>query len=128
MKHRILILIAAISFLLPSHAGANVSEENFKIDTTADLVALCGVSAEDPNAVAAIHMCHGYVMGLVHMHILLGRPLDGRFFCVSDEERPTRDQFIASFVGWSQARPENQSEEAANGVLQWVADTYPCNE
>ena len=59
MKHRILILIAAISFLLPSHAGANVSEENFKIDTTADLVALCGVSAEDPNAVAAIHMCHG---------------------------------------------------------------------
>lgn len=114
--------------VLPASARANVTEANFKLDTMADLVALCGVGAEDPNADSAIHMCHGYVLGLIHMHILLGKPLNGRFFCVSDEDRPTRDEFVAKFVSWSQDHPEHSSKEAAEGVIKWVADTYPCSE
>ena len=128
MQKHLLVLIFAGLLVLPSSAQANVTEANFKLDTTADLVALCGVAAEYPNVDAAIHMCHGYVLGLIHMHILLGKPLNGRFFCVSDEQRPTRDEFVAKFVGWSRSHPEHSSKEAADGVLRWVADTYPCSE
>jgi len=111
-----------------SAARAEVTEENFRIDTTKDLVALCSVDASDPNAVAAIHMCHGYVMGLVHFHIVMGRALEGSIYCMEDAKRPTRDQTIAMLVEWSKAHPEYDSLEAVDGVLQWAADTYPCSE
>jgi len=122
--------VMGVAFLvaLSSGASANVTEENFRLDTTRDLVALCGVDAGDPNAVAAIHMCHGYVTGLVHFHIVMGRALEGRVYCMKDETRPTRDQAVSMFVEWSKAHPEYDATEAVDGVLQWAADTYPCSE
>jgi hypothetical protein len=105
-----------------------VTEENFRLDTTRDLIALCGVDAGDPHAVAAIHMCHGYVTGLVHFHIVMGRALEGRVYCMDDQNRPTRDQVIAMLVEWSRARPQHDSLEAVDGVVRWAADTYPCNK
>jgi hypothetical protein len=111
-----------------SAARAEVTEENFLIDTTKDLVALCSVDASDPNAIAAIHMCHGYVMGLVHFHILVGRALEGSVFCLDEAQRPTRDEAITTMVAWSRSHPEHDSKEAANGVVLWAADTYPCSE
>ena len=122
------VVIVAFLLALPSTARANVTEENFRLDTMRDLIALCGVGAEDPNAVAAIHMCHGYVMGLTHFHIVMGRALEGHLYCMEDQERPTRDQLIAMLVEWSRARPEHDSMEAVDGVLQWAADAYPCSE
>ena len=113
---------------LPTRARATVTDENFGLDTTKDLIALCGVDAEDPYAVAAIHMCHGYVMGLVHFHIMMDRALEGRIYCMEDAERPTRDQAIDMLVKWSRAHPEYDSLEAVDGVVQWAADTYPCSE
>ena len=125
---RKLACVASLLIILSSLARANVTEENFMLDTTQDLIALCGVDAEDPNAVAAIHMCHGYVMGLVHFHIMMGRALEGRIYCMAGAKRPTRDQAIDMLVIWSRAHPEYDSVEAVDGVVQWAADTYPCSE
>jgi hypothetical protein len=119
--------VVALSIVF-SAARAAVTEENFQIDTTKDLIALCSVDASDPNAVAAIHMCHGYVMGLVHFHILVGRALEGSVFCLEEAQRPTRDEAIALLVAWSRQYPEHDSKEAANGVVRWAAETYPCSE
>jgi hypothetical protein len=122
------VVFVAFLLALPSAVRANVTEENFRLDTTRDLIALCGVDTNDPNATAAIHMCHGYVTGLVHFHIMMGRALEGRIYCMDDQKRPTRDQAIAMLVEWSRAHPEHDSMEAIDGVLQWAADTYPCSE
>ncbi len=111
-----------------SGARAKVMEENFRLDTMRDLIALCGVDNGDPNAIAAIHMCHGYVMGLTHFNILMGRALEGTVYCIKEGERPTRDQFIGLLVTWSGNHPEHDSMEAIDGVLQWASDTYPCEE
>ncbi len=119
--------IVTISIVF-SAARAEVTEEHFRIDTTKDLVALCSVDASDPNAVAAIHMCHGYVMGLVHFHIMMDRALEGRIYCMEGAKRPTRDQAIGMLVIWSRGHPEYDSLEAVDGVVQWAADTYPCSE
>ncbi len=119
--------VVALSIVF-SAARAEVTEENFQIDTTKDLIALCSVDASDPNAVAAIHMCHGYVMGLIHFHILIGRVLEGSVFCMDDAQRPSRDAAIAKLVAWSRNHPEHDSKEAVNGVVQWAAETYPCSE
>ena len=72
---RQLACAASVALLLAvsSAARANVTEQDFSLDTMEDLIDLCGVEASDPNAVAAIHMCHGYLTGLVHFHIVMGR-------------------------------------------------------
>ena len=119
---------AALLLALPSTAGASVTEENFMLDTMGDLVALCGVDAQDPNAVAAIHMCHGYLTGLVHFHIVMGGALEGEIYCMEGEARPSRDQAVALIVDWSRAHPEHDSMEAVDGVLKWAADAYPCSK
>jgi hypothetical protein len=118
----------ALLLAISSTARANVTVENFKLDTMGDLMALCGVDAQDPNAIAAIHFCHGYFTGLVHFHIVMGRALEGYIYCMKDDERPTRDQAIAMIVEWSRAHPEYNSLEAVDGVLKWAAETYPCSE
>ncbi len=128
MRNLAYVACVAILLALPVNARANVTEENFRLDTLQDLIALCGVDAEDPYAVAAIHMCHGYVMGLVHFHIMMDRALEGRIYCMGEAERPTRDQAIAMLVKWSRAHPDHDSMEAVDGVVQWAADTYPCSE
>lgn len=123
-------LACAVTFLmlLPALAQAAVTERNFTLDTTGDLIALCGVDPQDPRAVAAIHMCHGYVLGLMHFHIVMGRALEGHVYCMDDAERPTRDQAIALLVRWSRTNPQHDSLEAVDGVLQWATETYPCGE
>lgn len=125
---RKLALAIALLLLLPSLAQAGVTEQDFTLDTTEDLIDLCGVDPQDPHAVAAIHMCHGYVLGLMHFHIVIGRALEGHAFCMDDAERPTRDQAIALLVQWSRANPQHNSLEAVDGVLQWATETYPCSE
>ena len=42
----------ALLFAVSSTARADVTEQDFMIDTMGDLMALCGVDAADPNAVA----------------------------------------------------------------------------
>ena len=127
MRKLAIATVVALWALAPQTGAASVTEDHFRIDTFKDLVALCGVSASDPNANAAIHMCHGYVIGLVHFHELMGRALDGTVFCMAEDKRPTRDAAIHMLVRWSNEHPEYNSEEAIDGVLRWAAAQYPCN-
>ena len=73
MKKLACAAVVALSAMVSQQGLASVTEDSFRLDTFKDLVALCGVAASDPNASAAIHMCHGYVTGLVHFHELMGR-------------------------------------------------------
>ena len=123
---RKLVCAAILSMFLPSLAQAGVTEQDFTLDTTEDLVDLCSVDPQDPHAAAAIHMCHGYVLGLMHFHTVIGRALDAHVYCMDDAERPTRDQAIVLLVQWSNANPQHDSLEAVDGVLQWAVETYPC--
>ncbi len=127
MKKLACAAVVALLAMVSQQGLASVAEDSFRLDTFKDLVALCGVEASDPNANAAIHMCHGYVIGLVHFHELMGRALDGTVFCMAEDQRPARDAAIDMLVRWSRGHPEYDSEEAIDGVLRWAAAKYPCS-
>lgn len=118
------ILGVLIGYSVP--AGAKVTERNFRLESLGDLVALCGVSADDPDAAAAIHMCHGYVIGLAQFHGLLDKALEGSVYCIPENAKPTRNQAIGQLVDWSRQHPDQNEQLAINGVLVWLADEYPC--
>ena len=109
-------------------ARADVTEENFRLRTTTDLVALCGVSRSDPNAAAAIHFCEGFYLGLDHFAEAVGRPFRNTLYCPPDNLQLTRDQVVAMVVTWHRRNPQYGAEAPLNGIVRWAAATWPCKK
>ena len=128
MKRVLLVILAAAFVSLAPRAQAAVTPENFRLETLGDFTALCGVRPEDPNAMAAIHMCHGFVVGVSQFHQLFDRALEGSVYCIEEDERPSRDAAIDMLVAWSKAHPEYDSEAPIEGVLRWASERFPCEE
>jgi hypothetical protein len=112
---------------LPASAqrGA-ISGETFTAGTTGALARLCGATAQEPAYAAAIHFCHGVLVGSGQtsdsMHKRQGtRP----GFCLPTPS-PTLDQVAASFVAWSAANPQFEGMRAADGLMRFAAAQYPC--
>ena len=94
--------------------------------TTGDLVALCSTPPSDSAQAAAVSFCHGFALGAVTVeleHEQASRM--AKLFCLP-EPRPTVRQGIAAFVSWANASPARLSEPAADGLLRYLSETYPC--
>jgi len=117
---------AATLSLISVVAKADVTADNFVLRTAGDLCALCSVSPDDPNAIAAIHFCHGYALGLDHYGEATGRVFRNRLYCPPADMHLTRDQSVAMFVAWCRENPQHMSETPTDGVLRWSMETWPC--
>jgi hypothetical protein len=117
------LFIAA--WLAPPAFGA-VTEEDFTLKTTANLLNLCSVAADDPRAREAIHMCHGYLVGALHFYEaeVAGSPGE-RLVCLP-EKRPARDEAIAMFVQWAEVRPLFFLELPVQTEFRFFSETWPC--
>ncbi len=123
---RRLVTAMALTGALATPAFA-VDEEVFLIDTTADLARLCGAQPGADFYAQAVQMCQGYMMGVHHFHEALALELDNDIYC--DElapTRPTRNEIMESFTAWVAATPGVGETEALDGLLQWAAQTFPC--
>lgn len=120
--------IGCVAALLLSSAvsAAPVSKEHFMLRTTGDLIALCGVSRDDPNAIAAIHFCHGYYVGLDQYAAVTGRAFRNRLFCPPEGAKLTRDQAIGMLVDWHRKHPQYASEAPFDGIVRFAMATWPC--
>ncbi len=123
-----ILFAAAVSVAATLSSGAGAAEpEAFLIDTAADLARLCAAPAEHPNHAAAIHMCHGYIVGAHHFHAVFAEALGGGVYCIERvEPRPTRDEVAAAWVAWVGQTPGAGDKEALTALLEWAASTYPC--
>ena len=120
------IAIALTSVLAAGTVSAAVTEQNFLLNTTGDLVALCGVNKDDPNAIAAIHFCHGYALGLDHYGAATDRVFRNKLYCIPEGTTVTRNQFIEMFVKWAADNPQYMSELPFDGLLRFAMSIWPC--
>src|SRR5690349_1397581 len=88
--------------LAAAPAAAQVSQQNFRGGTTGDLAALCGASPQDPEGIAAIAWCHGFMIATGQYHRELSAPggVQRPLFCLPNPA-PTLDEARASFVAWA---------------------------
>ncbi|BBK31543.1 hypothetical protein EDC65_0345 [Stella humosa] len=116
---------ACLSAALP--ATAAVTQDDFLVARTSNLVALCTVEPQDPLGSQALHFCHGYMAGVADQYQALGSPRPGapRPFCLPDQ-RPTRSQAIGMFVEWVKANPAEASAEAVDSLFRFARATWPC--
>lgn len=109
-------------------AKADITAENFLLKTTADLIALCSVDGKGKDDVAAIHFCHGYLVGLTQFHAVVNKLFEGKIYCVNDKNRPSRNDAIAMFVKWGKSNAQYHKELPLNGLLRWAGEAYPCDK
>ena len=125
MTPKRIVLLVLIVFLLPGLAAA-VTEQDFKVKTTQDLVNLCTVNGDDPLYFQAINFCHGYFVGAFHYYEAMSSgPKGVQFVCVPDP-RPSRNEAIHMLMEWVEDHPQYLKETPVNSQFRFLMETWPC--
>ncbi|MGE0224184.1 MAG: Rap1a/Tai family immunity protein [Acetobacteraceae bacterium] len=117
--------LAVMPLLAPLPAGA-VTEANFAVETTGDLVALCSADPKAPLGTAALNFCHGFVAGAVRVqqaNDAARRPTP--LFCLPSPP-PSRDAAINEFVEWAKAEPARLEQRPFESMFRFLAQKHPC--
>jgi len=127
MSRKLICLLFAAVLLSPGLASA-VQPEDFQVHTTQDLIDLCSTSADDPLYAAAIHFCHGYLVGAVHYYVAsTSGPGTEKLVCFPNP-RVSRTKAVAMFVDWAKAHPQYMKEMPVETEFRFLTETWPCKE
>lgn len=128
MRTTLAAAIAAVSLASAAPVSAAVSQDDFRVQSTGNLVTLCEAAPSDPLAVHALNFCHGYIAGVADQYQAMGSPRPGAPppYCLPDP-RPTRTQAIAMFVEWVKANPAESKAAAVDSLFRFARQTWPCN-
>jgi len=126
MSIRALMVIIMVGFLLvPGIAGA-VSDEDFEINATENLLKLCTAAPGDPLYHQAVNFCHGFLVGAYHYHVAESNGPQGvKLVCMPDPP-PSRNEAIDMFIQWAKARPQYWKEEAVETEFRFLIEKWPC--
>ena len=125
MRQRTIILLLIIVFLVPGIAGA-VSEKDFEVQTTENLINLCTVSPDDPLYHQAVNFCHGYLVGAYRYYEAAGSgPAGLKLVCLPDPP-PSRNDSFAMFVEWVKAHPQYLKENPVETEFRFLMEKWPC--
>ena len=119
-------LIGATTLAATSARADAVTQDDFLVRTTRNLVALCSAAPNDPLHDAAIHFCHGYVVGAFHYNKAIEPSLgSARIVCLPDPP-PSRDTGIQNFVAWANQNPQYMNEFPVDTVFRFASLRWPC--
>lgn len=125
------IVTAGLGLMLavaPSgRAVANVTQEDFSLNTTHDLVDLCSAGASDPMRDQAKELCLGYIAGAAHLHRVLSdnkRLVGGPMACPTPGV--TRESFAQQFITYANAHTQYMNDLPAKTMALAAAELYPC--
>jgi hypothetical protein len=124
-------LIAIAFFAGALRAGtseAAVTQDDFLVRTTGDLVDLCSADRSDPLMTAAVNFCHGFGVGVYRVLAEEQAAQHGsKLFCIPTPT-PTRNETVSAFVEWAKANPSHLSEPATDGIADFLAQRFPCQK
>jgi len=128
MFKELILSLVLVSFLVPGLAGAAVTDEDFVLSTTQNLVNLCSVSPSDPRAKEAIQMCEGFMLGAYHYYLATNSGKnDMRLVCMPNPT-PSRNDVAAMFVEWINANPQYLKEAPVDSEFRFMSAKWPCQK
>ena len=102
-----------------------VTPDDFKVQTTRDLVKLCKVDPDADLYSTARAFCLGYVDGTWDYHLSLTGPLSPPIACPGPDV--TRDQAIEVYLDWAKKHADQfKGETPVNGLMRAFTDKWPC--
>ena len=125
MRLKTFNLLFVLVFLLPVFAGA-VSENDFEVQTTQNLINLCTTSVDDPLYNHAMNFCHGYMVGAYHYYEAISSGQQGiQLVCLSGPSL-SRNDTIVMFIDWAKAHPQLLGEKPVETQFRFLMEKWPC--
>jgi hypothetical protein len=125
MRKKTIILLLTIGILLPGFASA-VSEKDFEVQNTENLLNLCTAAPDDPLYPQAINFCHGFLVGAFRYYqAAASGPAGLDLVCFSDPP-PSRNDAFNMFIQWAKAHPEYLNEPAVETEFRFLMQKWPC--
>jgi len=125
MRSKTFSVLFVMVFLLPVFAGA-VSENDFEVQTTENLINLCTTPVDDPLHNHAINFCHGYLAGAYHYYEAISSGPKGiQLVCLSDPS-PSRNDAIAMFIEWVKTHPQHLGDKPVETQFRFLMEKWPC--
>jgi hypothetical protein len=125
MKKKVTIIFLSALLILPGLANA-VSENDFKADTTEQVVSLCTADPGEPLYQQAVNFCHGYLVGAYkYYEAAHSGPKALKMVCLPDPQ-PTRDEAIQMFMEWAQAHRQYMNESPVETEFRFLMEKWPC--
>lgn len=118
---RIAPAFASLLLVASLQAAAN---EQYRLQSAADLARVCSMPASDGNHVTAVAFCHGVLAG-AWGYFSSTTPAADRFVC-PPATAATRAQVASGFVAWVKARPQYNNDGAIDALFRYAAEAYPC--
>ena len=125
MKTKVIMIFFSLLLALPVLARA-VSEEDFKVETTQNLINLCTADTDDPLYPHAINFCHGYLVGAYHYYAAESLGPNGIKLVCPPEPRPSRNEAIKMFIEWAKDHPQYMNERPVETEFRFLMETWPC--
>jgi hypothetical protein len=121
------ILAAGVGCAGAAHADV-LSQDQFMMRNTGDLVALCGSAESDPLFTAAQNFCDGFIVGTYRTVAAVQEafPRRGKKLICPPAVMPTRNEAAAAFVKWAGANPNSAALAPTDGFVLFLSQTYPC--
>ena len=119
--------VALLLGVVPQALSA-VTEVDFNLKSTEALYNLCSVEPKDPNYIAAIYGCRGFIAGAVLYHDAVSDRKQLKPLICYPESATIHDGRLA-FVKWAEANSDNQKmmqEVPVVGLVRALAAKYPC--
>jgi len=127
MKRKLLRFIMMLGIVLPGLANSAVTEEDFVVKTTQNLINLCTASPQDPRYEEAVNFCQGYMVGAYHYYIAEHSKDPKNLFVCLPDPKPSRNEVVALFVAWAKANPQYMTDMPVESQLRFMSEKWPCN-
>ena len=119
-----LLVIAVLGVTSPAPA---ITQDEFRLRSGADVVALCSTSASDPLYTAAVHMCHGFGAGTYQTIMAMTRHEKLKPVVCPPDPVPSRNEAVRLFIQWANDNSRYQTEPAVDFVGRFFITQFPCN-
>ncbi len=125
MTRRAIAFLLLILLTLPGVASA-VSEKDFKVQTTQDLINLCTAAPDDPLHREAVNFCEGYLVGAVHYdQASTSGPKATKLVCLPDPPL-SRDNAVKMFIEWVKGHPQYMKDLPVETEFRFLIEKWPC--
>jgi hypothetical protein len=122
MKFKFAAASACIALL--SAAGAVNAQVPKASTTTQEFVAMCSKTTD----VAAQNFCHGFSQGVYETYLITRHPKRAKPFICAENSKNTRQDYINGFMTWSASNPKFNQISAADTILRYLGETFPCKK
>jgi hypothetical protein len=117
--------LLAASCIIVAGMGSAFAQNVPKASTsTESFVQMCNNKSDG----AAQNFCHGFGQGVYETYLISRHPKRARPFICLDKSTATRQDYIDAFVIWTGTHTQYNQMSAADTILRYLGETYPCKK